>query len=99
MDDHHYNTAGLDKWADSAVVLIQRMGWGPPPISGAISVSGVKTGTTRTWRTARVVLYGFEKSLIKNSRSAAVVVGDSKTGGTIYSVQGEKIRTIKQSDK
>ena len=95
VDDHHYNTAGVNKWADSAVALIQRMGWGPPPISGAISASGVKTGKAQTLHFACVVLNGFEKSPIKSGRGVTVVIGDSQKGRTMYSIRGEKIRIMK----
>jgi hypothetical protein len=95
VDDHHYNTAGLNKWADSAVVLIQRMGWGPPPISGVVASKRNDAGFYKNQSGACPVLYGFKGNAVKHGCGVAIAIRDSQTGKTLYSIRGEKIYTIK----
>lgn len=84
IDDHHYNSAGLNKWADSAVALIKRKEWGPPPLNEGVGPSMPaqrKLGNS----VARLVVHGSNGDI----HGIAMAKTSERRAGYIYSLKGE----------
>lgn len=88
VDDHHYNTEGLNKWADSAVACIKRNGWGPPLVS-AIAKPPVSQGLM----CRRPV--GHEIRLLNGLRGELRGIGMAMVSGNqstaMYSLSGKRL--------
>jgi hypothetical protein len=102
VDDHHYNTEGLNKWADSAVALIKRKGWGPP----AVNADGPPVRTKRllqgTGCAAVRIVYGFDRGRRDfispvNSRGVGIAVVSPLKGVTLFSLSGERLGLVSRS--
>jgi hypothetical protein len=99
VDDHHYNTEGLNKWADSAVALIKRKGWGPPAVNTDGPPDRTKRPSMRTGRSVFRVMYGFDKSRRgftspENSRAVGIAVVSPLKGVTLFSLRGERLSPV-----
>jgi hypothetical protein len=88
IDDHHYNSAGLNKWADSAVALIKRMGWGLP--QSETSAPERLHSLKPAGQTVSRMIYGIGKPSTLPGRGVAVCVR-SKAGSVLYSIRGERL--------
>jgi hypothetical protein len=91
VDDHHYNTAGQNRWADSAVALIKRKGWGPPPVNGTVSPGKCnRPAFLKSQPALRYVVRRNDRTAPTQTSGVAVAV--KERGATVlYSLRGGRL--------